>query len=88
MYPNENNCKNNFHFKSNEKDKLIKFLNYNPYDFKFSQLQNLFNILSLMLFYGSIIFILIFIFFLRNKKTPLKLIRGVFKIKIILVGKP
>ena len=70
LYPNENNCKNNFHFKSNEKDRLIKFLNYNPYDFKFSQLQNLFNILSLILFYGSIIFILIFIFFLRNKKNP------------------
>ena len=34
-----------------------------------------------MLFYGSIIFILIFIFFLRNKKTPLKLIRGFLKFK-------
>ena len=53
-----------------KKDKLIKFLNYNPYDFKFSQLQNFFNFLSLILFYGSIIFILIFIFFLRNKKNP------------------
>ena len=71
LYPNENNCKNDFHFKNYERNELIKFLNYKSYDFKLSKLQIFLNYLSIILFLGSVIYILIWILYFKIKKTPL-----------------
>ena len=73
LYPNENNCKDNFHFKDYEKKELIKFLNYRPYKFNLSQTQILLNYLSVILFLGSVIYILVWILYLKIKKNPSKI---------------
>lgn len=73
LYPNENNCKDDFQFKNYEKDELIKFLNYKPYNFNMSQFQILLNYLSIILFLGSVLYILFWMFYFKNKKNPSKI---------------
>ena len=72
LNPEDNDCKNNFLFKEDNKKELIKFLNYKPYNFKHSKIQKLFNIISIVTFIFSLIFITYFIIskFL-DKKKPL-----------------
>ena len=72
LNPDDNDCKNNFLFKEDNKKELIKFLNYKPYDFEHSKIQKLFNIISIVTFIFSLIFITYFIIskFL-DKKKPL-----------------
>ena len=68
LYPNENNCKKNFHFKNYERNELIKFLNYKPYNFNLSKPQIFLNYLSIILLLGSVIYILVWVFYFRYKK--------------------
>ena len=72
LNPDDNDCKNNFLFKEDNKKELIKFLNYKPYDFEHSKIQKLFNIMSIVTFIFSLILFTYFIIskFL-DKKKPL-----------------
>ena len=63
LNPDDNDCKNNFLFKKDNKNELIKFLNYKPYDFEHSKIQKLFNIISIVTFIFSLIFIYLFYYF-------------------------
>ena len=78
LNPDDNDCKNNFLFKKDNKKELIKFLNYKPYDFEHSKIQKLFNIISIVTFIFSLIFFTYFIIskFLGKKKNPFKNLKG------------
>ena len=72
LNPEDNDCKNNFLFKEDNKKELIKFLNYKPYDFKHSKIQKLFNIISIVTFiFSLILFTYFFISKFLDKKKPL-----------------
>ncbi|WP_440618866.1 hypothetical protein [Candidatus Pelagibacter sp. HIMB1493] len=69
LNPEGNNCEKNFLFKVDQKDELIKFLNYEPFEFKHLKLQIFFNYLSIF----TLIFIFTIFFFwtiYRIKKNP------------------
>ena len=72
LNPDENNCEENFLFKSKKKDDLIKFLNYKPFEFKLSVLQITLNYLSLIVYILCIIYFAYFVIYLiiKQKKTP------------------
>ena len=61
LFPKENNCLKGDLFKTFERDKLIKFLNYEKFDFKQSDLQILSNYTSICIFLVFIAYIIIYI---------------------------
>lgn len=66
-----NDCKNDFLFKKDNKMNLIKFLNYEPFEFKHLKLQIIFNYLSLLVLCISVLYFLFFVFhYFRHKKNP------------------
>ena len=58
VFPKENNCIPGDLFKKNQIKNLEKFLNYERFDFNISTSQKIFNYISLISFYFTIIFIL------------------------------
>ena len=72
LNPEKNDCEQNFLFKKDKKNELIKFLNYKPYEFENSKIQKFFNIISIIAFiFSSILFIYFIISKLLDKKKPL-----------------
>ena len=71
LNPDENNCKNNFLFKTESKDQLIKFLEYKPFKFKHLKLQKAFNYISIISLLITLIFIFYYlVFYVFIKKNP------------------
>ncbi|WP_075506335.1 hypothetical protein [Candidatus Pelagibacter communis] len=69
LNPEGNNCEKNFFFKIDQKEELVKFLNYKPFKFKHLKLQIFFNYLSI--FTLILIFTLFFLCTIyRIKKNP------------------
>jgi hypothetical protein len=61
VFPNENNCIPGDLFKKNQSNELEKFLNYKNFTFNLSKSQKIFNYLSLIILFLSIIYILYYL---------------------------
>ena len=70
LNPKENSCENNYFFKIKDKESLIKFLNYKPFKFKHLKTQIVFNYLSIIMFFITIMYFFYFIIFYLIKKNP------------------
>ena len=71
LNPKENDCDDNFLFKTDKKDELKKFLNYKPFKFKHLKLQIFFNFLSVIGLCLTVAYLFYYLIF-ELKKTPLK----------------
>ena len=71
LFPEENDCLPGDTFKVSEKEKLIKFTNYEKFEFKQNKIQIFSNYISIFVFIGSLLYLIyhfiIFIFTLRKK---------------------
>jgi len=76
LNPDDNNCKDNFLFKLEDRKKLENFLGYKPYEFVHLKIQNLFNLISVITFIMSLSYVIINLI-VRQKKTPPRNIEGV-----------
>ena len=78
LNPEKNDCEQNFLFKKDKKNELIKFLNYKPYEFENSKIQKFFNFISIVTF---LLILILFIYFIisknLHKKNPFKKFKGV-----------
>ena len=72
LNPKENSCKKNFYFKNDNKENLIKFLNYKPFEFKQLKLQLFFNYVSVVILFIILIYFLTYILLRMIKKNPSK----------------
>ena len=69
--PNQEVCKDNYLFKSNQKNELIKFLNYKKFKFEQKKSEKFFNYLSIIaLTFCILLLSYLFLKILRQKKTP------------------
>ena len=71
LNPKENDCDDNFLFKTDKKDELKKFLNYKPFKFKHLKLQIFLNFLSVIILFLSVTYFFYYLFF-ELKKNPSK----------------
>ena len=71
LNPKENDCDDNFLFKTDKKDELKKFLNYKPFKFKHLKLQIFLNFLSVFVLFLTVTYFFYYLFF-ELKKNPSK----------------
>ena len=73
LFPKENNCLPGDTFKISDREKLIKFTNYNKFEFKQNKLQIVSNYVSILTVMGCLLYLMyhliLFIYNLRNPKN-------------------
>lgn len=70
LNPEGNSCGDNYFFKKDNKQNLIDFLNYKPFEFNHSKTQSVFNYISVITLFMALIYIFYFFFFHLIKKNP------------------